>query len=218
MRRFLPTFLLIILVLAIYPFLTQDKTSSPKLTGLPWQIEILADGQSLVFGLSPGRSTLQEAMTALGKDYELAIVENAASISLELYYSHYRAGLMTAKLVLVAQTEASDLAQWQERAAKVEYMASGSAKKYYLAETDRAAALSSVLRAIAFIPAVNLDDEMVRQRFGEPADLVEAEAGLKYYLYPDLGLVITLSPDSKEVLQYVAPTDFNSLRAPLLTN
>jgi hypothetical protein len=146
------------------------------------------------------------------------VVENETSVGLEMYFSDYRAGLMTAKLVLAARTDAADLQQWQQRAAKVDYMASGKAKKYLLAAADRDAALQAVLRAIAFVPAVNLDDDILRKRFGEPAEQVAAEPGVSYYLYPEVGLAITLSADSKEVLQYVAPTDFSSLRAPLHSN
>ena len=218
MRYFLPTFIFIILVLALYPFIDMDEENGPQLIGLPWQIEILPDGHSKVFGLVPGVTTLQEAITVLGEEYELAIVESDASVSLEMYFSDYRAGIMSAKLVLVAKTDAEELAYWQQRAAKVDYMASGSAKKYRLAAEDQPAALQSVLRSIACVPGVNLDDEILRKRFGEPAEQILAEQGLSYYLYPELGLVITLSDKTKEVLQYVAPYDFNSLRAPLLSN
>lgn len=218
MRYFLPTFIFIILVLALYPFIDMDEENGPQLIGLPWQIEILPDGHSKVFGLVPGVTTLQEAITVLGEEYELAIVESDASVSLEMYFSDYRAGIMSAKLVLVAKTDAGELALWQQRAAKVDYMASGSAKKYRLAAADQPAVLQSVLRSIACVPGVNLDDEILRKRFGEPAEQILAEQGLSYYLYPELGLVITLSDKTKEVLQYVAPYDFNSLRAPLLSN
>jgi len=218
MRRYLPTFLIIILVLAIYPFVGMDRSSSPKLTGLPWQIEILPDGHSKVFGLVPGVSSLQDAVTALGRDFDLAIVENETSASLEMYFSDYRVGMMTARMVLAASSNAADLRQWQQRAVKVEPMGSGKARKYLLADGDREVALHSPIRAIAFIPAVNLDDEILRKRFGEPAEKVDAEPGVSYYLYPEKGLAITLSAESKEVLQYVAPADFTSLRAPLRAN
>ncbi len=218
MRRFIPTFLIIILVLAVYPFIGMDNSDKPKLSGLPWQIEILPDGNSKIFGVTPGQSTLQQAATVLGDDYKLAIVENASGISLEMYFGNYRAGLMAAKMVLVAETDAQQLRQWQQRAIKSDYMETGTAKKYALDETDKALAMRAVLRAIAFIPAVNLDDEIVRKRFGEPAELIETGDGIKHYLYPEKGLVIALGDKAKEVLQYVAPQNFNSLRAPLVEN
>ena len=218
MRRFIPTFLIIILVLAVYPFIGMDKSDKPKLSGLPWQIEILANGNTKIFGVTPGVSTLQQVASVLGDDYKLAIVENASNLSLEMYFGNYRAGLMTAKMVLVAETDLQQLRQWQQRAIQSDYMQTGNAKKYALADTDKALAMQLKLRAIAFIPAVNLDDEIVRKRFGEPAELIETGDGIKHYLYPEKGLVIALADQAKEVLQYVAPQNFNSLRAPLVEN
>jgi hypothetical protein len=221
MRRLLPVILVVILAIAlvIYYSLNKVKEAPPaKLTGMPWQIEILPDGHSKVFGLIPGKTTLREAIAVLGTDNELAIVENKTSTSLEMYFSHYQAGPLSAKLVLAAKTDPADIQQWKQRAIKKDYIGMGKAKKYTLATADRDAALNSVLRAIAFIPAVNLDDDIVRKRFGEPKETIGAEPDVTYYLYPKQGLSITLSPKAKEVLQYVAPPDFASLRAPLHSN
>jgi hypothetical protein len=221
MRRLLPVILVVILAIAlvIYYSLNEVKEAPPaKLTGMPWQIEILPDGHSKVFGLVPGKTTLREAIAVLGTDNELAIVENKTSTSLEMYFSHYQAGPLSAKLVLAAKTDPADIQQWKQRAIKKDYIGMGKAKKYTLATADLDAALNSVLRAIAFIPAVNLDDDIVRKRFGEPKETIGAEPDVTYYLYPKQGLSITLSPKAKEVLQYVAPPDFASLRAPLHSN
>ena len=221
MRRLLPVILVVILAIAlvIYYSLSNVKESPPaKLTGMPWQIDILPDGHSKVFGLIPGKTTLREAIAVLGTDYEMAIVESKTSTSLEMYFSDYHAGPLAAKLVLAAKTDPGDLQQWKQRAIKKDYMGSANAKKYLLATADRDAALNSVLRAIAFIPAVNLDDDIVRKRFGDPEEKIGAVQGVTYYLYPKQGLSITLSPKAKEVLQYVAPPDFASLRAPLQSN
>jgi hypothetical protein len=221
MRRLLPILLIIVLALAlvIYRSLTSTETKpAPELTGMPWQIEILPDGHSKVFGLIPGKTTLREAIAVLGTDNELAIVESKTSTSLEMYFSDYHAGPLSAKLVLAAKTDADDIQQWKQRAIKKDYIGMGKTKKYLLATADRDAALNSVLRAIAFIPAVNLDDDIVRKRFGDPEEKIGAEQGVTYYLYPKRGLAITLSDKAKEVLQYVAPLDFSSLSAPLHPN
>lgn len=216
MRLFLPTFLLIIVVLAVYPFIGTDDGEKPELTGLPWQIELQADGHTKVFGVVPGVSTLQDAATVLGDDYELAIVENASSVGLEMYFGNYRAGLMSAKMVLAAKSDATRLTQWKQNALKAEYMESGTAKKYLLAEADRSMAMQSGVDSIAFIPAVNLDDEIIRRRFGEPDEIITSADGVRHYLYQATGLSIALSDDAKEVLQYVAPKDFANLRNPLI--
>ncbi len=185
---------------------------------MPWQIEILPDGHSKVFGLIPGKTTLREAVAVLGNDNELAIVESKTSTSLEMYFSHYQAGPLAAKLVLAAKTDPDDLQQWKQRAIKKDYIGVGKAKKYILATADREAALNSVLRAIAFIPAVNLDDDVVRKRFGEPEEKIGADTGGDLLPVPQKGLAITLSPKPEKCCNTLRRLDFASLRAPLHPN
>ncbi len=214
MKIFFPTFLLIILALAIYPFIDDDDAPK-KLTGLPWQIESLPGGETRVFGIVPGNSTLAQAAKALGDDYELALVAKADSLSLEMYYSHYRAGLLSGKLVIAAKTSDEALESLRQSAVKTEYMGDGKAKKLLLNEAGRQRALQQLVDVMAFIPAVNLDDEIIRQRFGEPAELLRQQDGVAHYLYPEKGLDIALSDSEKEVLQYIAPAEFARLRQPL---
>lgn len=215
MRRFLPAILLIIIVLSVYPFIGSDGERKP-LKGMPWQIDLLADGNIKVFDLVPGVSTLKHAESVLGENYELAIVSDAGGRGLEMYFDRYRAGLMAAKIVIGVDVDDVSLRDWQQRAENTEYMQSGTARKASLAQQDVEAAMQTTVSVITFIPAVNLDDEIIRKRFGEPAEVLSTENGVNHYLYPAKGLDIALSDAGKEVLQYVAPNDFARLRTPLL--
>jgi len=214
MRRFLPTFLLITLVLAIYPFIGKDKGTA-GVTGLPWQIEVLADGSSKVFGVIPGQTTLSEAASHLGNDMELAImVAKGEQGSLEMYYGQYRAGLLSARLVLAADMDADVINSMRENAAKKDVLETG-VRKYVLSEEDYEQAFDAVIQSIACVPAVNLDHDIIIKRFGEPDELIQKNSGVTHYLYPAKGLDVILSEDAKEVLQYVAPGEFKRLREPL---
>ncbi len=215
MKRFFPAFFLIIIVLAVYPFLGEDGAPK-KLSGLPWQITVMDDGSTRVFGISPGHSSLAEAVAVLGEDFELALVQKAGTLALEMYFSHYRVGLLSAKMVLAARARDAVLQGWRERAVKTDYMGDGKAKKLQLAADDAKQAMTAMIDSIAFIPAVNLDDEIIRQRFGEPSQILAGAEGVSHYLYPDKGLAIALSESAKGVLQFVAPADFERLRRPLL--
>jgi len=214
MRRFLPTFLLITLVLAIYPFI--GKNEKPVgVTGLPWQIVLLPDGSTQVFGLSPGRTTLGQAVARLGEDMELAVmVAKGETGSLEVYYGQYRAGLLSAKLVLGADMDVKTLQLMRENAAKKVVLESG-ARKYVLSEADHEQAFRAVIQTIAYIPAVDLDHDIIINRFGEPEQVIQTDNQAVHYLYPLKGLDVILSPEGKEVLQYVAPHEFKRLREPL---
>jgi hypothetical protein len=213
MRRFLPTFLIIILVLAIYPFLGMDE-KPVGVVGLPWQITVLPDGSSKVFGLVPGDTTLGQARARLGDDMELAIMAAAGEAgSLEMYYGQYRAGLLSAKLVLAAELDTESLQSMRENAASKEILKSG-ARKYVLVEEDYEKAFTAVIQTIAFIPATDLDHDTIIARFGEPEEVITRD-DQTHYLYPEKGLDVVLSEQGKEVLQYVAPSGFKRLREPL---
>ena len=214
MKIFFALFTLLAVVLAIYPFL--DQSENPEtLTGLPWQIEVLPDGSTEVFGLHIGTSSLSNVIEMLGSDMELAIVAATDEVgNLEMYYGHYRAGLLSGKLVLQTDISEQDIKRWRENALRFEYMATGKAKKYFLSPDDLPQVLEEVIIGITFIPAVNLDEEVILARFGTPDNRIES-AGAIHFLYPEKGLDIVLHENSKEVMQYVAPDAFQQLLQPL---
>lgn len=218
MKKFFIVLFVAAVALAAYPFLIpSDKKES--LTGLPWQIELTPDGSTRVFGLQLDISRLSDAQRLLGDDMEVAIiVSNDESTheagSLEMYYGHYRAGLLSGKLVLQTKVAVADMKRWRDNAVKFEYMASGMAKKYILDKVDLPQALNSVIVGISFVPVVNLDEKVISDRFGEPGERIVGE-GVTHFLYPEKGLDIALHEESKEVLQYVSPEKFQQLVNPL---
>ena len=214
MKIFFALFFLLAIILAAYPFLDQSEKTE-TLSGLPWQIEIQADGSTRVFGLHIGRDTLADAIEILGDDFELAIIAASDETgSLEMYFGHYKAGLLSGKLVLLTDINVQTLKSWRNHAVKSEYMATGKAKKYALSTDDMPRALDEVIIGVTFIPAVNLDEEVILARFGIPENRVQS-AGVVHYQYPDKGLDIALHEHAKEVLQYVEPDAFQNLLQPL---
>ena len=214
LKWFFAVFLIIAVSLAIYPFFDGDS-EKPGLAGLPWQIELHEDGLTEVFGVTIGRSTLAAALEVLGDDMELAIVvQGDQSGSLEMYYGHYRVGLLGGKMVLQADADQAELERWRDNAVRYDYMATGNAKKFYLAESDLQQALRSTITGITFVPNVNLDEEVVLARFGDAEQRLERDGAI-HFLYPHKGLHIAISNDVKDVLQYVPPARFDKLSEPI---
>lgn len=214
MKIFFVSFALLAVLLAVYPFF--DESENPAtVTGLPWQIEIMPDGSTQVFGLHIGVSRLSDAYAMLGSDMELAIVAASDELgNLEMYYGHYQAGLLSGKLVLQTSASAQKLKTWRDNAAKFDYMASGLAKKYTLSDDDVSQVLDEVITGLTFIPAVNLDEKVILARFGEPDNRIQLD-GVTHFLYSAKGLDVALHDASKEVIQYVSPADFAQLLQPL---
>ena len=190
--------------MASYPFFNQTEQSE-GLTGLPWQIEILPDGSTKVFALHLGYSRLSDAVKTLGDDVEVAIIAASNEVGkLEMYFRSYRVGLLSGKIILTTNASEHSVKEWRDNAIKSDYVATGRAKKYILSENDRATALNETITGLTFIPSVNLDEEIIRKRFGEP-DVREQSDGAIHFIYMNKGLDIALYDDSKEVLQYVVP-------------
>ena len=207
-------FALLAAVLLVSPFLKETENAE-IVSGLPWQVDILPDGSTRVFGLNIGVSHLADVLGIHGDDdMELAVIAASDEVgSLEMYYGHYRAGLISGKLIVQTNASEENIKSWRERAAKFDYMASGQAKKYILSEGDLKLALNEKVTGQTFIPSSNLDEEIILLRFGEPIERVQLQNAM-HYLYPNKGLDIALFEDAKEVLQYVSPNTFESGRLP----
>jgi hypothetical protein len=215
-RIFFILFALTAVLLAAYPFFDASKKTE-ILMGLPWQVKILHDGSTEVFGIHVGASRLADAIEILGSDMDLAIIaatDADESGNLEMYYGHYKAGLLSGKLVLQTHASEQDIKRWSDNSPRFEYMPSGLAKKYILLDDDLPQVLNEIIKSLTFIPAVNLDEEVILARFGEPEKRINL-SGVTHYLYPKKGLDIALHADSKEVLQYVKPEAFQRLVEPL---
>ncbi len=209
--------LLIFLTIIIVAFLSLKPSreySAENISGLPWQIEILPGGLSNVFGITLGQSTLADARDRLGDDMTLAIIvasdQDRDPGGLEMFYSHFRAGVFSGKLVLSAEIAPEVLTQMIERAVKFGYMDSG-ARKFTLNPDGLSTALQAPVASVTFIPTVNIDETSAIKRFGPAAETIRTSEQVTHLLYPDKGLDLIINEKGKEVLQYVAPRDFERL-------
>lgn len=186
-------------------------------TGLPWQVQRLAEGRAQVFGLEPGRDSLAQVQARLGDALQVALVARLGEPgALEALADPYVAGFVSGRLVLAFDATPAQLLAWRAAATSSEPM-DGGVRRFRLRPEHRAQAERLPLAGISFIPSVRLSEDDVRQRFGAPAETLAQPGGAQALLYPELGLVITVAAGQRGVLQYVAPREFEArLRAPLV--
>lgn len=215
--------LAIIAAVLLAPLLIPSKQGAvaPASHGMPWQIELPAPGQSRVLGLVLGSSTalpastLADARKLSPEPPKLALIApKDGALSLEAYFETLNLGALSGKLLLTIDAPAAELDAMRERAAKSDYMSTGT-KQFLPSEADRKHIETLPLRSIAFIPSASLDEAIILQRFGKPAERLPQGETLEHFLYPDKGLDLVLDSKGKEVLQYVAPAQFGRLREPL---
>ena len=206
-------------VLAAPLLLPPKQEAPPPIThGMPWQIELPAPGASRVFGLTLGGekpSTLTDAQRAFPELLKLALLAPPEQpLALEAYFETVAIGPLSGKLVLTVAATTAELEAMRDKAAKTDHLETGI-RKFTLNEADRLRAENMPLAGIVFIPAARLDESIILQRFGAPAERIRQGETLEHFLYPDKGLDLVLDSKGKEVLQYVAPAGFAKLRAPL---
>lgn len=193
-----------------------DQQSTPPEQIYPWQITRLPDGNSRVFGIEFSKTTLREVRAILGTRHDEALFENPdGSLSLEIYFNEVTLGGLSGKFILTLEAPASQLQALKQRARGSKRTDSG-AVRYGLATEDRQKLFDMPVSALAYIPYSELDEQLVRQRFGTPAEILPVAEGKRHFLYPQKGLDLLLDDDGKELLQYVAPRDFKQLRRPLI--
>lgn len=184
--------------------------------GLPWQVRATGDGGSRVFGLTLGRDRLADVEARFGDLLQVALVARLGEVGqLEALVDPMSAGFVSGRLVLGFEVPDEVLARWRQRSADQGAMA-GGARRFQLAAADRDEARRMPLASLGFIPAVRLGEADVRERFGPPAAVQALPDETLALLYPDRGLLATVRPGSRGLLQYVPPARFDDrLRAPL---
>jgi hypothetical protein len=191
--------------------LTQAPGSDPALQqDAPWDADVTADGALRVFGLRLPGSTLGDAQARWGEGLQLALMVpllRDGPVALEAYVEQARPGGISGRLVLTAQAGERQLQAWRERAVKDEVL-SAQTRRLTLHPDDALQALNAPIVAVGFIPVVQLDAQVLLQRFGQPQQRMGAGQPVEHWLYGDRGLAIMLDQKGRELLQYVRPAEF----------
>jgi len=183
---------------------------------VPWGAQRLPGGGLAVFGLQLPGSSLGDALARWPEGLQVAVMTRRGETgALEAYLETFRAGGITGRLVLAADVPTDTLSRWQARAAKVDPV-DGRTFRLTLHADDLAEARRALLVGVSFIPGAQLDAATVTQRFGAPAERWGSDGRIEQWLYPERGLAVAIDGEGREVLQFVAPAQFERrLRAPL---
>jgi hypothetical protein len=208
MKYFIALLAIILIAASLLFFKDNEPGNDAAVTGLPWQINILQDGSTEVFGITLGQTTFGETLELHGDDLQLAIIAAPQETgTLEAYYSRYSAGPITGKLLLILDVAPDVLVSLRERAFQ-----EGGMRRYRLHPDDMPVAYQAPVKVINFLPSFRLDEDVAQSRFGTPAEIIQIGTGEKHLLYPEKGLDLILNTEGKDVLQYLPPQDLHKHR------
>jgi hypothetical protein len=208
---------LVVFSMMLYSISACDQTDKQSKDDIyPWQIILEPDGNTRVFGITLGENSLNDATGLLGRNYKLGLFETTDQpLSLEAYFNEVTLGGISGKFVLTLNATQDELADLLQEAIKRKVLESG-AKRYTLTAEKSKLLAQKNITSLSYIPYINLDEEIIRKRFGEPSERVIVDERRQHLLYPELGLDLLLDEEGKELLQYVTPSKFEQLRQPLI--
>ncbi len=205
-----------ILALLLGVYLSSLKEPRTDHAGFPWQVDIMPSGNSRVFSLTLGESTLGEAEQMFKEMAELTLfVAPQSEPVIEAFFTEVKIGGLKSKMVMSIELPAEDIQAMFDRGARIATLGSGT-RKVTLSADDAAIVRKTPIASITYLPSVHLDAELIKNRFGEPAEkIADTESDAMHWLYPQKGIDIALSETEKEVILYVSPGAFDKLLQPL---
>lgn len=217
MKKWVISFLAVLFLLFLL-INKKPQDSAPITDVYPWQIKILNDGRSSVFGIILNESILKDIDGKLKVTSVVALYESTKKLSLEAYYKNVSLGGLIGSFVFTLDATKEQLYKIKKESHKKE-RTNDNEVKYLLDKAATAETKKLRVKNLIYIPRVQLDEETIVNRFGIPAyklKLKTKEIGW-HYLYPEKGLDLIYKQEGKEVLQYVLPKNFNLLLKPLQT-
>jgi len=187
---------------------------------LPWNITHPTPDTTRVFGITLGKTTLDQAGEIFRHETEIEISlfkPTAGNLGVEAFLEEVNFNGLKAKIVMNIAVPAEELTGMYERGLRINSTPSG--KRITLAYDDLIRVQNLPIASLTYLPNLRLDESVIAKRFGEPAMRIrERRTDAVHWLYPEHGLDIVLGGKEKPLLQYLAPGNFKQLSAPLLAN
>ncbi len=214
-RTGLTTIVILVAVIFTIIELLPDETTKP-IADTPWEIAISSSGNSHVLGITLGESILKDAETRWRKEPEITLfLPKQLPPKVEAYFQSINPGGIKASIVAEISMSEDNLNQLINSGARISTQGDGS-RKISLDGNGIDKVMDSVISSITYLPRVNLSPQTIKNRFGKPSNIISVEDGLEHWIYPEMGLDITISSEGREVFQYVPPSQIERLTVPLV--
>ncbi len=205
---------IVVVAISLSILLPGGRTVDPN-PKLPWLIERNAAGETSVFGLTLGRSTLLDAEQSFNSSAQLNLFKSPEGhYDVEAYFDRlYISGLKASIVIklIVDQTQAEPIF---ERGLRISQMGSG-VKKVELSDQDKSWLANARIDILTYLPAADLEPALIEKHFGKPQQQLTEDSDTVHWLYPEKGLDIAVNSDGKEVFQYLSPSQFQRAIEPL---
>lgn len=201
---------ILVLLLCSVLFACADQTADTETNVLPWQVSLLESGDTEVFSVSPGVTTLREFSKRFESLPELRLFQKqTGELLLEGYLGKVTVGRFDARIVAELDAPADFLES---------VLASNLGReptpnnlwKYKLSEAQTLKALDMIVWRFMYIAIAAYEEKQIGF-FGEPNSVEKVTDTAEYRFYPEKGVVVLWDTDGKETFYYTSPSSFSRL-------
>lgn len=199
----------LMLIIAMILAVIDQKESVPELDYQPWQVDRLDNGTSRVFGITLGKTTVQEANQIFANFAETRLNtedpdRTGTQIQLNAYHDQLIFNGQIASVKLRYKLNSKQLQSLYENAILFHSDAAQKSDKDYLTvdTEEEISLLNTPIDCITFIPATRYTEESIREHLGDAIDTKQLEDGRRILNYPDKGLKIIITPGKSEQFIY----------------
>jgi hypothetical protein len=193
-----------VLIFTAFYLVTRDITL-PDNQAMPWQSYVNDQGETVVFDLTMGKSTLTDAMRLFGTEVEASLFEEDNNKKdLEVFFSSTKVGGISAKVILNLDLNNQQFAYLNNNIKETEAL-SIDTKKISFNQAGESSMFALTINSLTFIPRADLSADTLIGLFKKPARVDLVESGIEYWYYPSKGLRIIVDTENKEILEFYTP-------------
>lgn len=182
---------------ALMVMVMSEKQNLSDLNTSPWEIDIHKNGNIRVFGITLGKTTIQDANQILASFPETRLIMDTPQARLVAVYDELNLGGYLANIELNYALDENTLKNLTENTAVL------TDKNYGKIDKDiELSLLSTVINGLTYKPGIEYDIDAILQRFGQPVNEVKLSDTSTRLEYPDMGLEIMIDTQAPDYFKY----------------
>jgi hypothetical protein len=189
-------------------YLTTQKPAEQQVE-LPWQVTVNDPLHSEVFGIVLNKTNLEQARAHFGQLDGIALYRKKEGVfSLEAYFGKVTIGPFGARMIATLDASQQELEQLVQDTVK-RVPTEGGGLKWTLTQQKQVEQGLRKIRSLTFMPSYRgMDQDFIRERFGEPDRREVVDETTELWFYPASGVRILVDNEGNDLFEYLAPADF----------
>ncbi len=191
------TFLIFLMIgTALVIAVIGDRRPPPLPGYLPWEIQILNNGNTRIFGITLNKTRIQDANQILSRFPSTHYIEDPSEPGLYAVYDQLNLGGFLARLELQYDIPGDSFPRQPGN--------DGQGTFEQLSEQMQMKLLDSRVKRIRYIPEVDYSEELILQHFGQADEEQKVNEQSKRWIFRQMGLSILVNDNGPDIFSYAS--------------